>query len=341
MAIDLRSDTATTPTDTMRRAMAEAEVGDDVFGEDPTVNALQEEVAELLGQDAALFVPSGVMGNQLALKLHTQPGDEVILDADSHIYNHESGAPGVISGVQLRPLTSEDGFLESDTVAGAVRAVADWEPRSRLLCLEQTVNQAGGRIYPLPRLRALLETARTHDLRTHLDGARLWNASAATGIDPATYADGFDTVSVCLSKGLGAPIGSVLAGSAERIDRARRYRKMMGGGMRQVGIIAAGGRHALWHHRKDLERDHRHARILAETIEGSTTLHVDLSRVETNIVLAETDEPAEAVVDRLREEGLLVVPFGPRTVRLTTHRDLTRSEIERTADILESTYGTP
>lgn len=339
MPIDLRSDTVTRPTPAMREAMVEAEVGDDVFGEDPTVNQLQDEIAQVLGHEAALFVPSGVMANQIALKLHTRPGDEVLLDRDSHIYNHESGAPGVISGVQMQPLPSEDGLLEPSTVASAVRPEADWEPRTSLLCVEHTVNRAGGRIYPHERLRDLVEVAREHDLGIHLDGARIWNASTATGIPPADYADSFDTVSTCLSKGLGAPIGSVLAGDTARIERARRYRKMMGGGMRQVGVIAAAGLHALRHHRDDLDRDHVHARMLAEAVDACPSFHVDLDRIETNIVLFRSDPPADDVVDRLAEHDVLTVPFGPHLVRITTHRDCGAEQARRAAGIITDAYG--
>ena len=247
--IDLRSDTVTVPSPAMRQAMFEAEVGDDVFGEDPTVVRLEARVAELLGKEAALFVPTGVMGNQIALHVHTRPGDEVLLAERSHIYHYESGAPAALSGVQLRPLGDARGTVTADDVVAGTRGGYDWEPRTRLLCLENTVNKAGGLVYPQDVAEEACAEAHARGLATHLDGARLWNAAVASGRLEAELAAPFDTVNVCLSKGLGAPVGSVLAGPADLMRRARRVRKMLGGGMRQVGILAAAGLHALQHHR--------------------------------------------------------------------------------------------
>jgi threonine aldolase len=239
--IDLRSDTVTRPGPEMRAAMAQAEVGDDVFGEDPTVQRLEARIADILGKEAALFVPSGVMGNQIALMLHCERGDEVILAEQSHIFYYESGAPAVLAGVQLRPVGPPSGILTPDDVEAAVRGGHDWEPRSRLVCLENTVNRAGGAVYPSPLAEAVASGARRLGLKVHLDGARLWNAAVATGTPERELARPFDTVNVCLSKGLGAPAGSALAGGADAIRRARRLRKLLGGGMRQVGILAAAG----------------------------------------------------------------------------------------------------
>lgn len=342
MSIDLRSDTVTQPSPKMRQAIAEANVGDDVFEEDPTADQLQQKVAQLLNKETALFVPSGVMSNQIALKVHTQSGDEVLLDEISHIYNYESGAPAVLSGVQLHPVRTNNGLLDPDRVAAGLRTGQDWEPRSRLLCVENTVNKAGGRIYPLDRIHALADLAASNGLALHLDGARLWNASAATGIAEATYAEPFDTVSVCLSKGLGAPVGSVLAGPAEVISRARRYRKMFGGGMRQIGILAAAGLYALKHHRPHLARDHEKARRLAEAVASCPPFTIDLDRVQTNIVLFETaDTPAAEVLERLADHDVQMVPFGPYTIRATTHRDVSMQEIEQVVDVLHQLYGQP
>ncbi len=333
--IDLRSDTVTKPTPPMRRAMAEAEVGDDVFGEDPTVRRLEERVAELLGKEAALFVPSGVMGNQLAIKLHTRPGDEVVLAERSHIYHYESGAPALISGVQLRPIEDPRGVLTPEAVAAAVRGRYDWEPRTQLVCLENTVNKAGGVVYPQEMAEAVAEVAREHGLRLHLDGARLWNAAVAVGRPARELASPFDTVSVCLSKGLGAPVGSVLAGGSEAMALARRYRKLLGGGMRQVGVLAAAGLLAL-EHRAALADDHRRARRLAEAMAASPAFDVDPAAVETNIVIAETvGAGAEAVVAELEERGVRLVAFGPTTVRLTTHRDVSDAGVEQAASVLQ------
>ena len=321
--------------------MYEAEVGDDVFGEDPTVNRLQEVVADVLGKEAALFVPSGTMGNQLGLKVHTQPGDEVIVERTCHIFNYESGAPGLLSGVQLHVLEGQRGILHPEHVHRAVRPGYYWEARSRLLCLENTLNKAGGIIYPLDTVQALAEAARTHDLRLHLDGARLWNATAATGIPEHEYAAPFDTVNVCLSKGLGAPVGSLIAGSRVLIDQAHRYRKLFGGGMRQAGILAAAGLYALEHNRPHLAGDHENARRLAEGIAELPAFSVDLSTVETNIVMfAVVDGEAAPVLDALRTEGIAMVPFGPATIRATTHLGVSATDIDRTLRVMHRLYGT-
>ncbi len=339
--IDLRSDTVTRPTEAMRRTMYEAEVGDDVFGEDPTVRRLQQTVAAMLGKEAALFVPSGVMGNQLALKVHTQPGDEVLLEESSHIFNYESGAPGFLSGVVTRTLRGANGVLTGQQVAEAVRPGYYWLARTRLVCLENTLNQAGGIVYPLEHLRAVTDVAREHGLGSHLDGARLWNATAATGIPEQDYAEPFDTVSVCLSKGLGAPVGSVLAGTKDLITEAHRYRKMWGGGMRQVGILAAAGLHALEHHRSRLAEDHAKARRLAEGIAELPGFSLDLDRVQTNIVIFDVDHgDALRTLGELKAEGVLMVPFGPATIRATTHLDVSRTDIDKTLAVMHRLYGT-
>ncbi|HMB89374.1 MAG TPA: GntG family PLP-dependent aldolase [Rhodothermales bacterium] len=340
--IDLRSDTVTRPSEGMRRAMYEAEVGDDVFGEDPTVNRLQETVAEILGKAAALFVPTGVMGNQLALKIHTQPGDEVIVERQSHIFNYESGAPGILSGVQLHVVDGVQGVLTGEQVKSAIRPGYYWDTPSRLLCLENTINKAGGIVYPMDNLRELADVARAHDLAFHLDGARLWNASAASGIAERDYAALFDTVTVCLSKGLGAPVGSVLAGPKELITSAHRFRKVFGGGMRQVGVLAAAGLYALEHVRPRLSEDHAKARCLAEGIATLPAFSIDPASVETNIVMFDTvNEPALPVLDRLREAGVAMVPFGPSTIRATTHLDVSMEHIEQALAIMQQHFGQP
>lgn len=340
--IDLRSDTVTKPTPAMRKAMAEAEVGDDVFGEDPTVRQLQDEVADLLGKEAALFVPSGVMGNQIGLKVHTRPGDEVIVERHYHLFNYESGAPGLISGVQLHVIDAPRGLLTPDHVEAAIRPGYYWESPSRLVWLENTINKAGGVVYPLDSLRLVADCARAHDLRLHLDGARLWNASAASGVAEADYAALFDTVNVCLSKGLGAPVGSVLAGPADLIQEAHRIRKLLGGGMRQAGILAAAALHALRHHRDALRRDHELARRLAEGLAELPAFAIDPEATETNIVLFDVvDGPAAPVLETLRDEGVLMVPFGPSTIRATTHRDVTADQIDRALAVFQRHFGRP
>ena len=325
--IDLRSDTVTRPSRGMRRAMYEAEVGDDVFGEDPTVNRLQEEIADLLGKEAALFIPSGMMGNQLGIHVNTRPGDEVIVERSCHIFNYESGAAGGLSGVVLHVLDGDRGMITSEQLSGAIRHGYYWESRSRLLCLENTLNKAGGVVYPLERLQALARTARSHGLALHLDGARLWNASAASGVAEADYAALFDTVTVCLSKGLGAPVGSVFAGSEPAIEVGHRRRKMLGGGMRQVGVLAAAGLYALQNHRAQLADDHAKALRLASGLAEMKGLAVQAP--ETNIVLFDVKNfDALAFLDSMQKEKVAMVPFGPRTIRATTHRDVTLSEID-------------
>ena len=323
----------------MRRAMYEAEVGDDVFGEDPSVNRLQERVAKILGKEAALFVPSGTMANQLALKSHTNPADEVFVERQSHIFNYESGAPGLLSGVQLHVLDGDAGVLRGEQIEAAVRHGYYWESPSRLLCLENTINRTGGTIYPMDSLVEVTSSAREAGLSLHLDGARLWNASVATGIPESDYARLFDTVTVCLSKGLGAPVGSLLAGPEETITVAHRYRKMFGGGMRQAGVLAAAGLYALDHHRADLPRDHDKIRRLAEGIGLLPAFRVDPDRVQTNILTFHVTEATSfEVVDRLRNKGVLMLSWGPHMVRATTHRDVSDEDITRTLEAFAALF---
>ena len=339
--IDLRSDTVTRPTPAMMDAIMAAEVGDDVFGEDPTVSRLEAEVADILGKDAAVYVPSGTMGNQIAVRIHTQPGDEVILEADAHIRHYEGGAAAGLSGVQLYTVQGTRGIMTADQVAASIRAGNEWDPISRLICLENTHNRAGGTIYPLDVITDIAAVARDRGLALHLDGARLWNAAVATGMTEKDIAAPFDTVNVCLSKGLGAPVGSVLAGSAEHIRKARRARKAFGGGMRQAGIIAAGALHALRHHRKDLANDHANARTLAEGLAGFRNVSLEPSLVQTNIVMFDVTDgrTAAETLAQLDAAGVRMVPFGPTRIRATTHRDVNSEDIknalERAATVLD------
>ncbi|MBO6577301.1 MAG: DegT/DnrJ/EryC1/StrS family aminotransferase [Rhodothermales bacterium] len=319
--IDLRSDTVTRPSPAMRQAMADAEVGDDVFGEDPTVVRLQERIAELLGKEAALFVPSGSMANQLALRVHTAPGDEVICEADAHIVHYESGAAGALSGVQLRPVQGHRGMLTAGQVREAIRHGYYWEPQSRLVCLENTANKAGGCVLPQATVLEVAAAARERGLSLHLDGARLWNAAAALGTTERSLAAPFDTVSVCLSKGLGAPIGSLIAGPAELIEKAHRWRKVFGGGMRQVGVIAAAGLYAVEKHRTDLAEDHRRAKALAAGLQGLPGVTIDRDDVDTNIVMFDVADAFDAL-EKLKAHDVLMVPFSPTRIRATTHRDV-------------------
>ncbi len=329
--IDLRSDTVTKPTPAMRKAMADAEVGDDVFGEDPTVNALQEKVAKILGKEASIFVPSGTMANQLSIKSHTQPGDEVIIEATSHPYNFEGGASAALSGIQFNCLQGIRGILEPSQIEEAIRPDDHHFPVTRLVCLENTHNRGGGSIYPIERIADISRLARSKGLLVHLDGARLWNASVATGIKPHEYAQWADSVSVCLSKGLGAPIGSLVAGSKTFIDRVHRFRKMFGGGMRQVGIIAAAGIYALDHHIDRLKEDHQKAKHLALGLHEIQGVSIDPEYVETNIVIfdiAEMGMTAAQVRDEMKKKGVLIHPFGRTQIRVVTHLDISKEDIE-------------
>ncbi|PSR02640.1 MAG: low specificity L-threonine aldolase [Bacteroidetes bacterium SW_8_64_56] len=334
--IDLRSDTVTRPSQGMRQAMYEAEVGDDVYGEDPTVNRLQERVAAVLGKEAALFVPSGTMANQICLHVLTDPGDEVLLERGSHVFNYESGAAGLLSGIQLHPLDGDRGRLSPSQVDAAVRPAADVLPRTRVVSVENTANKAGGVVYSPDRIQSIAEVARAHDLHLHLDGARLWNAAAALEVEEQALAAPADLVWVALSKGLGAPVGSVIAGPSPLIDTARRTRKQFGGGMRQAGILAAAGLYAIEHHRPALDRDHEKAHRLAEGIAACPQFSVDPAEVDTNIVIFEgpADRAADIVED-LQEDGVLLTPFGPSTIRATTHRDVSMDETEEALSIIQ------
>jgi threonine aldolase len=339
--IDLRSDTITKPSGPMREAMAHAPVGDDVFAEDPTVNLLQQRVAELLGKPSALYVPSGVMSNQLAIKVHTQPGDEVIVEKDSHIFNYETAAPSIFSNVQLHILEGEHGILRSEQLAPAVRPPAYYMPRTALICLENTHNRAGGVVYPLEEIKRIRDFAKAVGIKLHLDGARLWNACVATGIQPKEYAQHFDTVSVCFSKGLGAPVGSALVGSEEVIQRARRYRKILGGGMRQAGIIAAGALYALEHNIGRLQEDHDKARTFAERVASNPMLSVDLKHVQTNIVVVDisrTGKSTDQVLEILKSKHVLLTDANYTSIRAVTHLDVTAEQVMRAADIVADSF---
>ena len=330
--IDLRSDTVTRPTAAMKQAMVTAELGDDVFGDDPTVAALEERAAGLLGKEAALYVPSGTMANQLALRVHTQPGDEVIAHARCHIHNYESGAPAALWGVTVRAVDSADGSLPEEQVLAALHT--DSDPHlapTRLVCFENTHNACGGTVVPQEAIERVARLARGNGLGVHLDGARLLNAAVASGRTAADLARSADTVSLCLSKGLGAPVGSVLAGPLALIRRARRFRKMLGGGMRQAGIIAAAGLWALEHNVSRLADDHRRARHLAEALAAMPGVSIDLPRVQTNIVYFGVDptHPLAAHLGaRLAEAGVLVTGHGLR-YRAVLHLQVDDAQTER------------
>ena len=332
--VDLRSDTVTKPTPATRQAMANAEVGDDVIGHDPTVERLQELTAEILGKEAALYMPSGSMTNQIAVRSHCKPGDEFICESGCHIYNYEQGAFAQLSGLVARTVDGENGVLRPEQMRGLIRPDNEHLVRTRLVCLENTHNRGAGKIQPYDTVTEICRWAHENSLRTHLDGARLFNAVAATGIDAATWAQHFDTVSVCFSKGLGAPVGSALAGPADLIREARRHRKCFGGAMRQVGIIAAGALYALEHHRDRLVEDHAHAQVLAETIRATDGLRLTPDEVDTNIVIFEVDAAlgtAADLVAGLRNENVLTLAISPTRVRAVTHLDVNEADVRQAA----------
>ncbi|NOZ78557.1 MAG: aminotransferase class I/II-fold pyridoxal phosphate-dependent enzyme [Acidobacteria bacterium] len=330
--IDLRSDTVTHPTPAMRRAMASAEVGDDVYGEDPTIRRLEERAASLLGREAAVFVPSGTMGNQIAVHLHTIPGSEVIGEVRTHIFNFEMGAMAALSGALPRPIQTDDGILAPEQVERAIQPKSLYRTPTRLLILENTLNLACGRVIPPARMHELVGVAKTHGIAVHLDGARIHNAAAAAGVSAAELARGCDTVMFCLSKGLAAPVGSVLAGDADTIREARRIRKLFGGGMRQAGILAAAGLVALDEMLPRLAEDHATARRLAELVAEAPHVDLDPGAVQTNIVFFRIEEEAplrapEAVA-RLRERGILANALGPDRIRMVTHYEISARDVD-------------
>lgn len=322
--IDLRSDTVTRPTPAMRRAMAEAEVGDDVYGEDPTVNRLQERAARLVGKEAALFVPSGSMGNQIAVKVHTQLGEEVVCETECHIYLYETGMMAAFSGVLPRFVRGDHGVMDPGAVRASIRSPKYYLPRVSLLCAENSHNVAGGTVMSAAQGRALGEVAREFGMATHLDGARLFNAATALGVEAKDLAAPFDSVMFCISKGLSAPVGSLICGSREFVEKARKVRKMMGGGMRQAGILAAAGLVALEEVLPRLGEDHARARRLAEALAEHPGFAVDLAHTPTNIVKAEVKVPRtpERVCEALAAKGILASPASATSVRFVTHRDI-------------------
>jgi len=331
--IDLRSDTVTKPTEAMRQAIASAEVGDDVLGDDPTVITLERRTAEILGKPAAVYMPSGTMTSQVAIRAHTEPGDEILIEATAHSYFFEAGAPAGISGVMCRLIQVNRGIFTTDQVLAALRPKNLHFPPTKLLCVENTHNRGGGSIWPIETIAEVVQAARQGNLRTHLDGARLWNAAIATGLSEADYARYFDTVSVCFSKGLGAPVGSALAGPQEFIHRARRFRKMLGGGMRQAGIIAAGALYGLQYHRQRLPEDHANAKRLAEGLARLPGLKIDPAAVETNILFFHvTATSAADLVAKLKERNILMQAAGSDLIRAVTHLDVSSDQIDQTLE---------
>ena len=337
--IDLRSDTVTQPTADMRRAMFAAAVGDDVFGEDPTVNALQEKAARLLGKEAALFVASGTRANQLSVKAHTQPGDEVIIEAGAHAMNFEGGAGAVLSGVQFFGVPGSRGIIDAAQVEAAIRIDDVHFPVSRLIVIENTHNRGGGSVFPLGKIQQIRELATRRGLRMHMDGARLWNACVATGTSPAAYAAPFDSVSVCLSKGLGCPVGSLVLGSKDFIKRVHRFRKMVGGGWRQAGFLAAAGIYALDHHIDRLQEDHRKALKLAQGLAEIKNVIINPAEVETNILffdVSRAERTAQEVAAAAKGKGVLLHPTAKTRIRCVTHLDVSFEDIDRALEAIEA-----
>ena len=335
--VDLRSDTVTKPSMAMRKVMAEAEVGDDVFHEDPSVNRLEEMVADLYGKEAALYVASGTMANQLAIRAQTHHGDEIIMERTSHPFNSESGALAALAGVQVNLIDGKRGVMEVDHIKAAVRTPNVHHAPTALICLENTHNRGGGSIWPLDKIRAIWEFGRAVGIPMHLDGARLMNACAVTGLTPKDYAVYFDSCTLCLSKGLGAPVGSLVIGSKDFIARAHRFRKQFGGGMRQAGILAAAGVYALEHNVERLTEDHLNAKHLARGIADTDGLDIDVNAVETNILYFRVRKAGLTVpmlLERLQAEGVLMLGTGPTTIRAVTHLDVTKDGIDRAIETL-------
>lgn len=340
--IDLRSDTVTKPTDAMRQAMAQAEVGDDVYGGDPTVGVLEQRVAELLGKEAAVYVPSGTMSNQVAMRTHTEPGSLVLMDSGSHMVLNEGGGAAAFSGLTVRPVRSTRGIYDAAAVDDAIEVPHAFNPThltppAAMLCVENTHNVGGGTVWSLESIHEVADAGRRHGLALHMDGARLWHATAASGVSEAEYAAPFDTVSVCFSKGLGAPVGSALVGSAKLIERARRFKQQFGGGLRQAGIIAAGAIYALEHHRARVMEDQENARVLADALASLDGIELDPSHVETNIVRFQvTSMTGGAFVDACYERGVFMLPGGTHGVRAVTHMDVGRPEIDKALEVIRS-----
>ncbi len=342
--IDLRSDTVTKPTPAMRRAMAEAEVGDAVIDIDPTVDRLERMAAEILGKEAAAFMPSGSMTNQIALRVHCDRGSEFLCEADCHIYHYEQGAFAQLSGLVAHTVAGREGVLGVDQLRQQIRPENEHMVRTRLVCIENTHNRWGGRIQPQEAIREICQWADANGIKKHLDGARIWNASVATGVSERELAEPFDSVSVCFSKGLGAPVGSALAGSEEFIREARRARKLFGGGMRQVGIIAAGAIHAIENHRDRLVEDHQHARQLGDACEACESLTIRGGRVDTNMVVCEIDPSwgtADQLVTMLAEHDVRCFAIAAQAVRFVTHQDVSGEQISKVCEVIRTLASAP
>lgn len=335
--IDLRSDTVTKPTQGMWDAMYKAPVGDDVFREDPGLHSLEIKIAKMFGKEAGVFVPSGTMGNQLGIKVQTHPADEVLVDINAHIFHAEGAAGSLISGVQLNPLPGNRGILTPDMVKDAIRERNDWEPYTSVVSIENTSNKGGGTCYPLKTMEGIYEVAKENQLAMHIDGARIWNASIATGIDFLSIGSACDTISVCFSKGLGAPVGSMILGSEQDMQKARRFRKILGGGMRQAGMLAAAASYAVDHHLSKLAEDHIRAKNLAVALSKSACFELNPDHVETNIVLFKVVKgTVENALEWFRDRGIAMIPFGNNTIRATLHLEINNANLETVIDAVRT-----
>lgn len=340
--IDLRSDTVTRPSTAMRQAMASAEVGDDVFGEDPTVNLLQRTVASMLGKEQALYVPSGCMSNQLALKAHTEMGDEVLMEQDAHMFNYETAAPSVMSAVQVKTIPGIRGVFRAEDLPPHIRPSLYYMPRTRVICIENTHNRAGGTIFPLDEIKKISAFCRDHGILFHLDGARLWNASVATGIPVKEWAQYFDSVSVCFSKGLGAPVGSALCGTGEFITRAHKWRKVFGGGMRQAGILAAGALYAVQNNISRLKEDHEKAAYLADALSDISSISIDRESVQTNILLVDVEKTGrtpQEFITKAKDHGLYISGGTFTKFRAVTHMDVSMEQVQQAVQIFRGLFA--
>lgn len=340
--IDLRSDTVTKPSKAMREAIAKAEVGDDVYGEDPTVNKLQKKCTELTGKEAALYVSSGCMANQLAVKSQTDPGDEIIVEKESHILNYETAAPAFISNVQVFPVQGSNGVYTAEQIKKHIRPKAYYFPKTALISLENTHNRAGGTIFPIDEIKRIRDLAQSEGIRIHIDGARIFNAYVETGIPVKEYAEHSDTISFCFSKGLGAPVGSILCSDAETIARAHKFRKIIGGGMRQAGVIAAGALYALENNVERLKEDHKNAKFFAQKISKLKDIEIDLSTVQTNILIFRLKRDEKAVnklKQDLKEKGVLISDGSYGSLRVVFHLDVSTEQAEEAAAVFKSLLG--
>ena len=339
--VDLRSDTLTQPSAEMREAICKAQVGDDVFGEDPSINRLQEMMAEISGKEATLFVASGTMGNQICIKTHTQPGNEIIVERDSHLYNYECGSPALLSHVQVLPIIGHQGYFTARQVKEVIRPDNVHHPRTTLVCIENTHNRSGGIIFPFSEIERISKFTKENRIKLHLDGARLWNASVATDIPIKNYCDLVDSASLCFSKGLGAPVGSVIVGSHEFIERARYYRKAFGGGMRQAGILAAAAIYAIENNIQRLAEDHKRARVLGDFISTLPGIEFDKQNLQTNIVIFDVKKSGlngQQAVDRLNEKGVKMLTFAGTKMRAVIHMHISDRDIQNTISVLKEVF---